>query len=179
MEPVHLSLKEVYDSLVETGHRLERMSKEREKTERMIEKMFKEVGGISNNNGAFAEEYFENAFEHDKTFGDIHFDNMQTNISVKDRDHEDEYDIVLYNDKNIAIIETKYKAHEKDIEQVLKKADSFRQWFPKYKNHKIYLGLASLSFNNRVMDRAKEEGIAIIRQRGGKTIVSDKNLKAY
>ncbi|MCL2682272.1 MAG: hypothetical protein FWE63_02145 [Bacteroidales bacterium] len=139
----------------------------------------KEVGGIANSNGYFAEEYFRNAFEHEPVFAGEHFDIMKENIRVANAEQEDEYDIVLYNKENIAIIETKYKARVSDISDVIKKADSFRQWFPYYKNHNIYLGLAGLTFDNKVISKAKEKGIAIIRQKGGKTIVSDKNLKAY
>ena len=157
-----------------------REAKERAaETDRTFKKLFKEVGGISNNNGAFAEEYFTTAFEENKTLGKLHFDDIQTNISVKDRNEEDEYDIVLYNDESIAIIEVKYKAKEHDIDHVVQKADSFRRWFPKYKKYDIYLGLAGLSFQKETVPKAKEKGIAIIRQKGDKLIVNDKYLKPY
>ncbi|MDR0437674.1 MAG: hypothetical protein LBH22_05160 [Bacteroidales bacterium] len=139
----------------------------------------KDIGGMANSNGDFAEEYFANTFKHEPVFADMHFDSLQTNVNIKKDDESDEFDIVLHNDKNIAIIEIKYKARVADIEKVIAKADSFRKWFPHYKNRNIYLGLASLSFNDAIIRKAKEKGIAIIRQRGGKTIVSDKNLKAY
>ena len=151
----------------------------RQDTERTFKKMFKEVGGISNNNGDFAEEYFITAFEQDKTLGKIHFDDIQTNISVKDRNKGDEYDIVLYNDESIAIIEIKYKAKICDIDDVVRKVDSFRHWFPKYQNYNIYLGLAGLSFQRNVVLKAQDKGIAIIRQKGDKLVISDKYLKAY
>ena len=151
----------------------------RQDTERTFKKMFKEVGGISNNNGSFAEEYFIAAFEQDKNLGKIHFDDIQTNISVKDRNKEDEYDIVLYNDESIAIIEIKYKAKDLDIDNVVQKAESFRYWFPKYQKHTIYLGLAGLSFQKEVALKAKDKGIAVIRQKGDKLVVNDKYLKAY
>ena len=152
----------------------------RQETDRTFKKMFKEVGGISNNNGAFAEEYFATAFEQDKTLGKIHFDDIQTNISIKNRNNkEDEYDIVLYNDDSIAIIEIKYKAKNSNIDEVIQKAESFRRWFPEYQKKNIYLGLAGLSFQKNVLLRVKDKGIAIIRQKGDKLVVNDKYLKAY
>jgi hypothetical protein len=39
--------------------------------------------------------------------------------------------------------------------------------------------LASLAFEKDTIRKAKEHGIAVIRQRGGKTIVNDENLIAY
>ena len=151
----------------------------KQETDRMFKKLFKEVGGISNNNGSFAEEYFATAFEENKTLGKIHFDEIRTNISVKNLKKEDEYDIVLYNDESIAIIEIKYKAKEHHIDDVVQKADSFRCWFPEYQKYKIYLGLAGLSFQKNVVLKAKEKGIAVIRQKGEKLIVNDKYLRAY
>ena len=154
-----------------------------EKTDRQMKILQKTVSGIGESNGEFAEEYFRQVFETDanKTFAGMHFDAMETNIDVKDPkiQRQDEYDIVLYNDESIAIIETKYRGRERNIKDVINKADSFRFWFPRYKKHKVYLALAGLSFENDTLRKAKENGIAIIRQKGDKTIVYDKNLKAY
>jgi hypothetical protein len=152
-----------------------------QETDKLIKNLSKEIGGISHSNGDFAEEYFANAFEHDPTFAGEHFDAVETNINIKDpaRQKQDEFDLVLYNTDKIAIIETNYKARESNIEDVIKKADAFRYWFPNYKKHKIYLGIASLTFEDNIIRKARKHGIAVIRQRGGKTIVNDKNLKTY
>jgi len=43
---------------------------------------------------------------------------------------EDEYDIVMINGKDIAIIEVRYKAHESDLEKLLtKKHENFNNYF--------------------------------------------------
>ena len=175
-----LQMKETERKMQET----DRMIKERSaETDRRIKLLQKEVSGIGESNGEFAEEYFRQVFETDadKTFAGMHFDAMETNIDVKDPkiQRQDEYDIVLYNDESIAIVETKYRGRERNIKDVIDKADSFRFWFPRYKKHKVYLALAGLSFEKDTLRKAKEHGIAIIRQKGDKTIVYDKNLKAY
>jgi len=172
------SKREMKESFAETKRRMEESSAS---VDRKFKNIFKEVGGIANSNGEFAEEYFENAFEADKTFAGMHFDAMKTNLRVSNPKigREDEYDIVLYNNKNVAIIESKYKARESNIEDVIQKADSFRFWFPHYKKHKIYLGLAGLTIENGMIRKARKHGIAVIRQSGNKVIVNDKNLKVY
>ena len=152
-------------------------------TDRRLKALSSELNGISKSNGDFAEEYFTNAFEQDKLiFADMHFDYLKTDINVsspKSGRRDEQYDIVLYNDESIAVIEVKYKARENDLYDIIRKAKTFRDWFPEYANHKIYLGLAGMSFLNNTIKDAEEKGIAIIRQKGEKTIVNDKNLKAY
>ena len=170
----------IVEENVRSQKETERIMKERSaEIDRKFKELHQEISGIGKSNGEFAEEYFENVFAQNKTFANMHFDEMLVNKHFNDRKREDEYDIILINNKNVAIVETKYNARATDIEKVIKKAESFRYWFPEHKKHKIYLGLASLHFTKDILDKAKENGIAIIRQKGDKTIVNDKNLKAY
>jgi hypothetical protein len=150
-----------------------------ENAERMKE-LQKTVGGWSNNHGSFAEEYFYNSFENGKRnfFGE-NFDKISKHVSGDEDGFEDEYDIVLRNGKSICIIEVKYKAHDKDISKYLKKAETFRINFPKYKNHKVYLGLASMCFYPLLEEQCREHGIAIIKQVGDKVVIYDEHLKVY
>jgi hypothetical protein len=148
-------------------------------TDRKFQELRQEIGGITKSNGEFAEEYFVNVFENDKKFGNIVYDNWNLNLKGKAGDCEGEYDIVLINGSSIAIVETKYKPRETDIEKMIENAKKFRTLFPYYAKHKIYLGLAGLSFSNNIIGVARKRGIAVIRQRGNKTIVNDDNLKAY
>ena len=126
---------------------LQETAKLQEENQKAIKELQKTVGGWANNHGSFAEEYFFNSFENGKRnfFGE-HFDEIQKNTSAVWQGVKDEYDIVLYNCNSVALIEVKYKAHVNDIPAVLKKAETFRVLFPNYKDAKIYLGLASMSF---------------------------------
>jgi len=152
-------------------------------TDRRMKAWGIELNGISKSNGDFAEDYFINAFEQDKLiFAGMHFDYMKQDINVsnlKSGRRDEQYDIVLYNDESVVIIEIKYKACKNDIYDIIRKAETFRDWFPEYADHKIYLGLAGMSFLKNTVKNAENKGIAIIRQKGDKTIVNDKNLIAY
>ncbi|MDR2585754.1 MAG: hypothetical protein LBC84_06005 [Prevotellaceae bacterium] len=85
----------------------------------------------------------------------------------------------LYNHTSVALIEVKYKAHLNDVTQVLKKPETFRYLFPNYKDFKIYLGFASLSFYPEIEEECLNRGIAIIKQIGDSVVVNDKHLKVY
>ena len=149
-------------------------------TDRKMKELQKTVGGITNNQGSFAEEYFFNSFEQGKLnfFGEK-FDDIEKNLKGRGQSLRDEYDIVLYNHASVAIIEVKYKAHISDIPDVLKKAETFRILSPDYKDFKIYLGLASMSFYPALEKKCIENGIAIIKQVGDTVVINDKHLRAY
>jgi hypothetical protein len=149
-------------------------------TDRRMKELQKTVGGVTKNQGAFAEEYFFNSFENGKKnfFGEK-FDDISKHLKNRWKGIEDEYDIVLYNHAAVAIIEVKYKAHINDIPDVRKKAETFRILFPTFKDYKIYLGLASMSFYEDIEKECIKQGIAVIKQNGEAVIINYKNLKVF
>jgi len=159
----------------------ERERKENEKKwEKRMKKLEELTGSWANNHGAFAEEYFFNSFESGKTnfFGEK-FDEIAKHLKNRWQGVEDEYDIVLYNHASVAIIEVKYKAHTNDIPAVLRKAETFRLLFPQYKDFKIYLGFASMSFYPELEEECINQGIAVIKQVGDTVVINDKHLKVF
>jgi len=154
--------------------------KSRIEAEKKWKELSKQLGGMTKSQGDFAEEYFFNAFESGKKnfFGEK-FDEIDKNLKSHWQGLKDEYDIVLYNHAAVAIIEVKYKARVDDIPQVLKKAETFRILFPHYKDFKIYLGLASLSFYPELEQECINEGIAVIKQVGDTVVINDKHLKVF
>jgi hypothetical protein len=145
-------------------------------TARQIKKVNETLGSWANNH--FAEDYFINSFEKgNKNFFGENFDEIWERVSgmkVKD-----EYDILLVNGNSIGIVEVKYKAHENDVEKVLKKAQTFRVNYPDYVNHRIYLGLASMAFYPELEEECIREGIAIVKQIGDMVVINDEHLKVF
>jgi len=154
--------------------------KSRAAADKRIKNLEDLMGGWANCHGSFAEEYFFNSFEEDKQdfFGE-HFNEILKNVKPKGKNLQDEYDIVMYNDSYVAIVETKFTARKKDIPKVLKKAETFRILCPDYKDYKIYLGLASLSFNDELEQECLDQGIAIIKQVGDTVVINDEHLKVF
>ena len=101
--------------------------------EAKLTKMGVLLGNISNNQGDVAEEFFYNSLEDKKDLAGIHYDFIDKNWKSSTKTLRDEFDIVMVNGKDIAIIEVKYKAHEKDLEKLLtQKHTNFRELFPIY-----------------------------------------------
>ena len=158
----------------------EKREKEWEKYEKRMKNMEKDMGSWSNNHGSFAEEYFYNSFKDgQRNFFGEQFNEIRKQVHPITPKLEDEYDIVLYNHSSVAIIEVKFKAHENDVAKTLKKAETFRILSPDYKDFRIYLGLASMSFYPILEQMCREQGIAIIKQVGDLVVINDAHLKVF
>ena len=167
----------------ELDERMKKTDEQMKKTDEELNKLLKShkvlgkmVGGIANNQGDIAEEFFYNSLKFKPTFGGIDYDFIDKNVTrIKNR-IEDEYDILLVNGKDVAIIETKYKAHSSDIEKlVTEKYENFKKLYPEYKNYKHHLGLASFYINEDVKNEAIKNNVILVQRKGDliETIVSE------
>jgi len=135
-------------------------------TDEQLKKLAEQIGGIGNNQGAVAEEYFYNSLkEKMKLFG-MEFDDIGLNWKKSKKEIEDEFDIILINGKNIALIEVKYKAHKNDVEKLDKKIKNFRKLFPEYSHLKLYAGIASFHIYEEAKELAKQKGYFVLKRNG-------------
>jgi len=150
------------------------------RTDATLERIGITLGNVTNNIGSITEEYFFNCLFEKPVFGGVTYNKVRRNISGVGLKSEDEFDIVMYNGDSIALIECKNKAHENDLMKLItKKADNFKDVFPSFKDYKIYLGLASFSFYPELEELAKQNGVAILKQKGDLVEIEADNLKAY
>lgn len=172
--------EEIAVSQAETAAAQVRNVKEFEKTEALLKNMGIHVGGMANSHGQSTEEYFYNSLFCNRHLGNLKFDEISKNLHGKIPNLEDEFDITMFNGSNIALIECKYRATENDVMKLIeKKVGNFKALFPFYANHNFYLGIASFSFDDRLEKFAKENGVAILRQKGDVVEIDADNLKVY
>jgi hypothetical protein len=156
----------------------QRMKESSEKFDRKMESISEQMGGWGKTQGLFAEEYFFNSFEKgQQNFFGEKFDKILAR--AKGHIKEDEYDILLVNGHTAGVIEVKFKARKDDIPKILKKVDTFRANFPEYKNHRLYLAMATLVIHSALERECIKQGIAVIKQAGDKVIIYDEHLKAF
>jgi len=189
MENSSHTFESVWATLDRVGEKLDRLAESQAKTERLvaetsrqIAKTDKLVGGISTNNGLFAEEYFYNSLRKgEKILMGEKFDKLIKSEIMEDENKKTkgELDIILINGKSLVIVEVKFRVRDKHVDKVMKKVKPFRKRFPEYQNHKVYLGLASMVFDEDMVNKCKENGIAVIKQEGDSVVVHDENLKAF
>ena len=85
----------------------------------------------------------------------------------------------MRNGSTVVLIEMKYKASIEDVGKIFSKLNSYRANYPMFKDYKAYLALASFRFPVKVRQRADEEGVVLIEQRGDKIEVISKKVKAW
>lgn len=150
------------------------------KLEEKVDRICGKVGGIDDNIGHHAEQFFLDVFERKKEFGGIKYDEVHHNFGRNDKVGKIDIDILLLNGNSVALIEVKNRIHPNFVtdfsEERVKK---FRTLYPEYDKYKIYLGIADFSFDDEVLNRAKENGIGIVKQAGEGIEVEAENLKAY
>ena len=120
------------------------LKKTQEQTSKEVDKLSKYIGNIGQNQGDVAEEFFVNSIGSTLKVGNIQYDELNKNMYRKTKKAEGEFDIVLVNGTELALIETKYKAHKNDIDDLVnKKYKNFKKLYPEYKDYTHHLGLAS------------------------------------
>jgi len=163
-----------------TDEQLKRTDEKLERTDASLERIGIRLGNIAENNGSNAEDYFFNSLEAKPELGGIGYDTILKKFMPKSKRGIGEFDIVMINGENIALIECKYKAHLSDVDKLItKQVESFKKLFPIYAQHKFYLGIASFSFYPELENYAKENGVAILKQKGDVVEIEADNLKAY
>ena len=114
-----------------------------------------------------SEEFFYNSLEDKKDLAGIHYDFIDKNWKSSTKNLRDEFDIVMVNGKDIAIIEVKYKAHERDLEKLLtQKQTNFRELFPIYKDYNHHLALASFYMHQDLKEKALENNVIVLQRKG-------------
>ena len=167
MDKLRDSQRESFKELRDSNKELRDSFKELRDSHKELGKM---VGGISNNQGDVAEEFFFNSLSAKPEVANITYDFVDKNITRTKGLLQDEFDLVMINGTDVLVIETKYKAHENDLARLLnKKFPNFKQLYPQYKNYRHHLGLASFHINDTLKEQALNKNV-IVLQRKGKVI---------
>jgi hypothetical protein len=164
MQRTDEQMKRTDEQMKRSDEKLEKMFA---KTDEKLARMGITLGNISNNQGSVAEEFFYNSLAHTQTLAGIHYDFVDKNLTRSAGGIQDEFDIVMVNGKDIAIIEVKYKAHEADLTKLLtKKYNNFKKLFPMYKDYSHHLVLATFSLYEDLKEKALAQGVTVLQRKG-------------
>jgi len=149
-----------------TKQLIEDIARRSKESERKLDKLAKMYGGVSENNGAVAEEFFKRGLEkHSNLFG-IEYNQVGT-LQKKTKQLQGQYDIVLYNGDAMVIIEVKYKLHPSDVEDFYqRKLPNFRPLYPEYSDKVVIGAVAGLSVPNDSIELAQKFGFLVLTQSG-------------
>ncbi len=163
--------KEIKASLKETDALLK-------KTVRKLDSIGDQLAAIGINTGQSAEEFFFRSVGKTLKLADIQFDSIERNVSMSDE--LPEFDMVLSNGTHVMILEVKYKAHPDEVgELAMKKTGNFRKLYPRYRNHALHFGIASMITNTDLVREARREGVCLLTQQGDHLAVVDGPVKSW
>ena len=152
---------------IKTDAQLAKTDAQLAKTDIKLQKLADLYGGVGNNQGKAAEEFFYHSLKHSMRLNDIQFDFIEKNVTRSKGDLEEEYDLLLINGKEVFIVEVKYRLHPKDIDWLLnRKRANFLKLFPEYQDYRIHLALASFAIDDDVKRMALDQGITVLQRRG-------------
>ncbi|MBC8519250.1 MAG: hypothetical protein H8D24_02425 [Gammaproteobacteria bacterium] len=153
--------------LAKTDVQLAKTDVQLAKTDAKLNRLAEMYGGVGNNQGKVAEEFYFNSLKQNPVLSGINFDLIEKNVTRHAANIEEEYDLLLINGEDVFIIEVKYRVHPKDIERLVgRKAINFRKLYPEYVNYRHHLALATFAIEDDVRDLALEQGVTILQRRG-------------
>jgi hypothetical protein len=136
------------------------------KTDARLNKLAALYGGISDNQGSVAEEFFFNSLSASPVVCGIKFDRVMSKLLVGKAGRQTEFDLILVNGNSVALIEVKHKAHASAIEQLEKQIKRYRESIPEHANYKLYGGIAGLSVPEDTAREAHKRGMFVLKQVG-------------
>jgi hypothetical protein len=137
------------------------------------------LNGITESQGLVAEEFFYNSLADALKVGGVQYDGITTNVKRKANGKQVEIDLLLDNGSSIAIIEVKYRARAKNVEQLQKTIATYRELFPQHKDFKIYGGIASFNVDDVVTAHAHEQGFFVLKRKGELMDVDTQGMRAF
>jgi hypothetical protein len=159
-------IAELLESQKDTNLKFKEAAIRSEETDRKLQKVSDLLGGMGQNQGDVAEEFFFNSLVDDPHLGGIHFDDISKNESKRRGKLQEEYDIVMTNGNAIGIVEVKYKAHENDLSKLERKMRNFKTLFPWFNDYKLYGAIASFHINDDAKKEALERGFFVLQRKG-------------
>lgn len=156
----------------ETSEQITRTDEQMKRTDETLKSIGIQLGGVTNNQGDVAEEFFFNSLVNDAHLGSIHFDDITKGMEKHRGQIQEEYDLVMTNGEAVGIVEVKYKAHENDLDKLERKMKNFKKLFPIYKDYKLYGAIASFHVNDDAKKQALNRGFFVL-QRSGQLIHTD------
>ena len=137
------------------------------KTAAKIDKLAEMYGGVGNNLGAVAEEFYHNSLKADPVLAGTRFDFIDRNVTRSRGGVEDEFDLLLVNGSEVFVVEVKHKAHGNDLERLLdEKAPNFRRLFPEHAGRRQRFALAAFHIHDDLKKAALAQGVAVLQRKG-------------
>jgi len=160
-DDVWRGLMQLKDAQIETN-------KQMQETDKRIDRIAKQMGGVSGRLGEFVEEMVKPAAV--RLFQDRGLDVHQVAKNLvaynDDGQFESEIDLLVVNKAVAIAIECKSKLSIDDVKEHLERLDRFKQHFPQYVGYQVLGAVASMVIPDEVGRYAYQKGLFVMAQSG-------------
>jgi hypothetical protein len=167
------------EQMARTEAQMARTDAQIAKSDAKLDRLAALYGGLSDNQGSVAEEFFFNSLRANPVIGNIRFDRVTPHLIVGTRAKQAEFDMVLVNGNAIAIVEIKHKAHLSALDQLDKQMHRYREVFPEHASYQLYGGIAALSVPEATVQAAHERGLFVLKQKGDVFTADAQAMRAF
>ena len=144
---------------------IHRRSKE---TQQKLDTVSKIMGGIGISIGEVTEDFFKGALKDAKNLAGIHYNYVGT-LEKSNGSMRGEYDIVLFGEDTIVIVEVKHKLQPADVVDFhQRRLPRFNTLFPEYNDKKLIGALAGMTIVEEAAKKALSLGYLVLTQAGQK-----------
>lgn len=166
--------------LAETDAQLAKTDAQLAETDAQLKRVSEMVGGIANNQGQVAEEFFYHSLTKSMQVANIQFDVVYRNLGGHIKGLQDEFDLILVNGDTLAMFEVKTKAHISLVDTMLqRKIPNLRKVLPYFKDYKIYAGIASLVTYDELIEQTKQQGLFLLTQQGDHLEIVNEDVTCF
>jgi hypothetical protein len=142
-------------------------------------RMGEQLGGIANNQGAVAEEFFYNSLLDQPQIGTLKFTKIVRNSVVGHKGKQTEYDLLLVNGKSVVVVEVKYRLRPEHLGKLAAQLVAFKRDHAEFKGFKVYGALAGFYVPATLLEEATAHGYMVLQRKGGLLVSHTEGLRAH
>ena len=88
-----------------------------------------------------------------------------------------EIDVLLVNSNEVVVVEVKTTCRPQHIKELIEDLESFKNFFPQYKEYKVYGAIAALKYNAQSVKYAYRHGLFVLKSSGEGIVEIDNDEK--
>jgi len=156
---------EVDRQFQETNRQFKKTDRQLKETDRQLKELGVQIGGIGNKFGSFTEGLAFPAMEKilKQEFG---LERISSRVKSSQDDRTLEIDVLGYSNgenNKVVVVEIKSHLRLRDIEQVLKILEEFRNFFPEYADKQLYGMIAVVDASKETLQKVLDAGLYLGR----------------
>ncbi|MDK2896868.1 MAG: hypothetical protein PWP04_988 [Candidatus Atribacteria bacterium] len=166
IEKLKSEVQEIWELFRETDKRMRETDERMKETDKKIEKLSESVQALTGKWGKFVESLVVPALP--KMLGErgIEVDRIFQRVRAQKEGKEMEVDILAVDTEYAVLVEAKSTLKVEDVREHIERLDSFKEFFPEYRDRKVAGAVAGIVIEEDADKFAYRQGLFVITQTG-------------